>query len=193
MKTLIRLGLNNLLEAWEQQSPCVNCNGPWSLLKLELVFGKNYAPNICFPKYGRICTVPKSHKKVWTLLKSLTGNLRIMPYQLTKFQTPSSNLTRLKCPLQRAITRENWTKFVMWKVNQVICSSYLISWPTFKLLTQIVLTSLKCQNFPRAITPEIFDGTFSKLNQVIYLSLPISWPSFKLLAQIVFEISCWQD
>ena len=26
--------------------------------KLELVFVKHYAPNICFPKYYQICPVP---------------------------------------------------------------------------------------------------------------------------------------
>ena len=28
------------------------------LKKLEPVFVKHYAPNICFPKYGEICTEP---------------------------------------------------------------------------------------------------------------------------------------
>ena len=52
--------------------------------------------------------------------------LLIIPYQLTKFPTPSSNLTRLKCPLQRAITQEKLDRICP-KVNQVICSSYPIS------------------------------------------------------------------
>ena len=47
--------------------------------QLELVFVKHYAPNICFPKYGQICTVLLFHKNIWTLLKSLTGNLLIIP------------------------------------------------------------------------------------------------------------------
>ena len=60
-----------------------------------------------------------STKKSWTLLKSLTGNLLIIPYQLTNFQTPSSNLTWLKCPLQRAITQEKLDRICP-KVNQII-------------------------------------------------------------------------
>ena len=51
-----------------------------------------------------------SIKNFCTLLKSLSGNLLIIPYQLTKFQTPSSNMTRLKSPLQRAVTREKWDR-----------------------------------------------------------------------------------
>ena len=44
------------------------------------------------PKYIAKFAAPQFHKNVWTLLKSLTGNLFIIPYHLTKFQTPSSNL-----------------------------------------------------------------------------------------------------
>ena len=47
--------------------------------------------HLLVPKYGRICSVVISHKKKWTLLKRLTCNLHIIPYQLTKFQAPSSN------------------------------------------------------------------------------------------------------
>ena len=43
-----------------------------------------------------------SPQKFWTLLKRLTGNLHIIPYQLTKFQVPSSNTFR-----DTAITAEN--------------------------------------------------------------------------------------
>ena len=146
------------------------------------MFVKHYATNICFPKYGQICTVLLFHKKMWTLLKSLTGNLLIIPYQLTKFQTPSSNLIWLKCPLQRAITQENLDR-IFSKVNQVISSSYPNSRPSFKPLAQIVfldilLTNLKCPNI-QSITPKIFDRISSIFNQVINLSLPIRLNKFQ--------------
>ena len=87
----------------------------YHIKKLELVFVKLYAPNICFPKYGQICT----YKNFWTLLKSLTRNLFIIPYQLTKFQTPSSDLTK---------GHNSGEKLrICSTVNQVICSSYPIS------------------------------------------------------------------
>ena len=83
------------------------------------------------------------------------------------------------------------------KVNQVIYSSSPFSWPSFKLLAYIfrdfLLTSLKCPNFQRAMTPEKFDGIYWKVKQVIYSPSPISWPSFKPPAQILFEITCWQE
>ena len=69
------------------------------------MFVKHYAPTFASLNMAKCAQCP--HKTFWTLLKSLTGNLLIIPYQLTKFQTPSLNLTRLKCPLQRAITQEN--------------------------------------------------------------------------------------
>ena len=82
----------------------------------KLEFVKHYTPNICLPLNTHVWlkfAVPKFHKTFWTLLQSLTGNLHIIPYQLTKFQTPTQILlTRLKCPLQRAITQKNWTEFV---------------------------------------------------------------------------------
>ena len=126
----------------------------------------------------------------------LTRNLFIIAYQLTKFQTPSSNLTRLKCPLQRAITQEKLDRICS-KVNQVICSRYPISWPSFKLLAQILFEiscwQVKMPKFSKGHNSRnIWQIFFSKFNQIIYLSSPISWPSFKLLAQTVFEISCWQ-
>ena len=43
------------------------------------------------PKYGQICNVVIPPKNL-TLLKHLTGKLLIIPDQLTKFQTPRSNL-----------------------------------------------------------------------------------------------------
>ena len=81
--------------------------------ELELVFVKHYAPNICLSPNMAKFVVSKFYKKIWTLLKWLTGNLHIIPYLLTKFQALSSNsfrdilLTSLKCPnFQRAITPE---------------------------------------------------------------------------------------
>ena len=129
--------------------------------------------------------------------------------------------------LQRAI---NQNHEICSKLNQVICSSSPISWPSFKPLAQtvfsksckfempkfenchnsvkklrnlfkrlsdnlliipyqrtkfqvptsnnfreILLTSLKCPNLQRTITPKNFDGIGSKVNQVIYLSFPVSW------------------
>ena len=59
--------------------------------KLESVFVKHYAPNICLLNMANFAQCRNSTKN-WTLLKRLTGNLLIIPYQLTKFQTPSSNL-----------------------------------------------------------------------------------------------------
>ena len=54
-----------------------------------------------------------------------------------------------------------------------------------------LLTSLKCTNLQRAISPENVNRICSRDNQVIYSSSFISWPSSKTLAQT--EISCWQD
>ena len=34
------------------------CYNKQHISKLEPVFVKHYAPNICFPKYGLICTMP---------------------------------------------------------------------------------------------------------------------------------------
>ena len=94
------------------------------------------------------CHNSKNH---WLCSKVKTGNLLVIPYQLTKFQAPSSNS--------------------FW---------------------DILLTSLKCPNLRRTITPAKIDRIFQKVNQVNYPSSPMSWPSSKPLAQIVFEISCWQ-
>ena len=110
-------------------------------VELELVFVKHYAPNICLSPNMAKFAVAKFHKKFWTLLKCLTCNLHIIPYQLTKFQATSSNSFR-----------------------------------------DILLTSLKCPNFQRAITPQKYNDFFFYFNQVIYSSSPISWPSFKHLA-----------
>ena len=92
---------------------------------VELVFVKHYASNICLSlNMAKFAQCRKSTKTFWTLLKRVTGNLLIIPYRLTKFQTPSSNLlTRLKCPLQRDITQEKIDKICL-KVNQIICLSY---------------------------------------------------------------------
>ena len=58
------------------------------------------------------------------------------------------------------------------------------SWSSAILNFQdILLTTLKCPNLQRAITPIKIDGICSKVNQVIYSSSPISWPSFKPLAK----------
>ena len=65
--------------------------------------------------------------------KILSGNLLIIPYQLIKFQAPSSYNFR-----------------------------------------DILLTSLKCPNFQRAITREKYNDFFKTFNQVIYSSSPIS-------------------
>ena len=93
-----------------------------------------------------------SRKIRWIFFLIQSGNPLIIPYQLTKFQVPSSN-------------------------------NFL----------DILLTSLKCPNFQKAITPEILDELFLKFNQVIYSSSPISWLCFKPLAQKLFEIACWQN
>ena len=90
------------------------------------------------PKFSKDHT---SKKNWWNLFKSLSGNLLIILYQLTNFQTSSSN--------------------------------------TFR---EILLTSLKCPNLQRAITPELIDWICSKVNQVTYSSSPTSWPSLKSLA-----------
>ena len=109
----------------------------------------------------------------------------------------------LKSPnFRRAITPEKYGKSFL-NFNQVIYSSSLISWPSFKPLAQILFEIScwkdfiqifkKCPNFQRAITAEKYGESFLNFNQVIYSSSPISWPSFKPLAQILFELSCWQD
>ena len=65
--------------------------------------------------------------------------------------------------------------------------------PSSNSFRDILLTSIKCPNFQRAITPKNKVNFLKHLfNQVIYSSSPISWPSLKPLAQILFEISCWQ-
>ena len=64
--------------------------------------------------------------------------------------------------------------------------------PSLNIVRDILLKSLKSQNFQRAITPKI-DRNCLKVNQVINASSSISLPSFKPLAQKPFEISCWQD
>ena len=84
------------------------------------------------PNYGQNCNVPKFHKFLWNLLKKQSGNLFIIPYQLTKFQASSSNsfryilLTSLKCTFQRAIAPEK-IDGICSKANQAIYSSFPIS------------------------------------------------------------------
>ena len=84
------------------------------------------------------------------------------------------------------------------KVNQVIYSSSpkmltMLQAPSLNSFREILLTSLKCPNLQRAITPETIDRICSKVNQIIHLSSPISCPSCKPLVQILFKMSCWQD
>ena len=74
--------------------------------KFELVFIKDYAPNICLSPNMAEFAVSYFHKKFWTLLKRLTGNLHIIPYQLTMFQAPSSNNFR-----DILLTSLKWLKF----------------------------------------------------------------------------------
>ena len=88
-----------------------------------------------------------------------------------------------------------WNFFKILSDNLIIISN---QWTEFQshslnIFRGILLRSLKCQNFQRAITPEKIDRIHSKINQIIYSSSSIKCPSFKPLAQILFEISCWQD
>ena len=68
-------------------------------------------------------------------------------------------LTSLKFPnFQRAITLEEFDG-IHSKDNQIMYSSFPISWPSFKFLVQILSRnlaekSLKCPNLQRAITPQ---------------------------------------
>ena len=87
------------------------------------VFDKNREP-VRSPTNLHSAVIPQN---IWTLLKSLTGNLLLIPYHLTKFQTPSSNLANtVEMPLQRAITQEKFDRICS-EVNRIICSSYPIS------------------------------------------------------------------
>ena len=97
--------------------------------KFELVFIKDYAPNNCLSPNMAEFAVSYLHKKFWTLLKRLTGNLHIIPYQLTKFQVPSSNNFR-----DILLTSLKWPNFQ----RAIIYSSSPISWPSFKPLAQII-------------------------------------------------------
>ena len=64
-------------------------------------------------KYGQIAraVIPQFF---WTLLKRLTCNLFIISYQLTKFQTPSSNLAdKVEMPFGKGYnSRKQLTEFV---------------------------------------------------------------------------------
>ena len=111
----------------------------------------------------------------------------------------------LKCPnFQRAITLEKFDRIYS-KVNQVICSSSPISWPSLKLLAQIHLerryladkTSLIiCQ---RGITPEResitpereITRTRNKI-QVSYFSIRNPYMNFKTLACTVHKYGMHQ-
>ena len=72
--------------------------------------------HLLVPKYGQICSVviPQKKKKNWTLLKRLIGNLLIIPYQLAKFQTSSSNLAdKVGMPFAKGHnSRKKLTEFV---------------------------------------------------------------------------------
>ena len=103
--------------------------------------------------------------------QKLSGNLLIIPYQLTKLQESSSNTLG-----DILLTRFHSDFF---KSYPVTYSSSPISWASFKILRGILLTSLKYTNIQRAITPEKNDGIHSKVNQAIYSSSPISWPKFQ--------------
>ena len=62
-------------------------NDHWANIKLELVFVKHYAPNICFCPNMAEFAVSQVHKNFG--LCSNAGNLHIIPYKLTKFQAPN--------------------------------------------------------------------------------------------------------
>ena len=84
---------------------------------------------------------------------------------------------------------------------QVICSSYPISWPSFKPLAQIVfrdilLTISECSNLQRAITPVKFDGIFWKGSAGNLLIIPYQLTKFQAPSSNVFFFFffffCWQ-
>ena len=88
-----------------------------------------------------------------------------MPYQLTKFQAPSSNtfrdilLTILKWPnFQRAVNLEKYGDhfFLIWSGNLLIIPYQLTKFqaPSSNKFWDMLLTSLKCPNLQKAITPE---------------------------------------
>ena len=67
--------------------------------KYKPVFVKHYAPNICLPLNMDKFAKCRNSTKNLDLLESWSGNLFIIPYQLTKFQTPSSDLAdKFKMP-----------------------------------------------------------------------------------------------
>ena len=90
--------------------------------------------------------------------------------------------------------------FFFFEFNQVISWLSPISWPSFKLLSQIafldiLLTSLKCSNFQRVITPEKCGKSFLKFNRVIYSSsyelTKFQAPSSSTLRYLADKISFW--
>ena len=141
----------------------INLSSPisWPSFKLlaQIVFNIS-----CWQVYNvLICKGPTS-RNIWrNFIQSWSGNLPIIPYQLTKFQAPSSNcfrdilLTSFKWPnLQRAITLAK-IEGIHSKVYQVIYSSspnQMTKFQTHSLnnFRDSLLTSLKYQNFQWAIT-----------------------------------------
>ena len=108
---------------------------------------------------------PNSGKTRWNFFLIWSGNLLIMPYQLTKFQAPSSNtfrdilLTILKWPnFQRAVNLEKYGDhfFLIWSGNLLIIPYQLTKFqaPSSNKFWDMLLTSLKCPNLQKAITPE---------------------------------------
>ena len=153
----------------------------------------------------------KGHNSVkirWFFLKIKSGNILIIPYQLTKFQAPSSNtfwdilLTNFK--KAKFSKGHNSGKircfFFIYSGNLLIIPYQLTKFqaPSSNTFRDILLTRFNSDFFKM---PKFSKGHYSgkirwillNFNQVIYSSSPISWPSFKPLAQILFEISCWQD
>ena len=170
----------NLIPLWIQPESRANEN---ILLCLYVLKTQKTRAGVCktlfpqhllVPKYGQICSAVIPQK--WILLKRLTGNLLIIPHQLTKFQNPSSNLPdKVEMP---EIGQERIDRICS-KVNQVIYSSHPMSWPNFKPLAQIVFLDNLADKFKM---PKFSKGHNSgniwtifppKFNQVIYFSSPI--------------------
>ena len=131
-----------------------------------------------------------------------SGNLRIISYQLTKFQAPSLNsfwdilLTSLKCPnFQRAITPEKYNDFVwIWSGNLLIICYQLTKFqaPNSNSFRDILLTILKCPNYQRAITPEKYND-FLKVWSGILLIICYQLTKFQARSSNSSRgISCWK-
>ena len=167
------------------------CQFPWATV--------SYEPNCERSSWRglitiiKICYEPNCERSSW---RGLITIIKICSEENNKlelaFVKHYAHTICLPLNMAKLVTCQNSINFfgICSKVNQVIYSSSLISWPSYTPLVQIVfmISCWQVKNAKIFKGPQLwnkFDWICSKVNQVIYSSSPISWQHFKPLAQIL--------